>query len=419
MLNKIFSFFIYSSLLLITGNLYSQVYEVHPPNHIQTIEFKGSTKLSQLPIISLGSNLSLSFDDLHADEKNYYYRINHYNFDWTPSTISKNKYLDGFDESRIRSYANSNNTLHSYSHYELQIPNNDVKRLKISGNYILEILDSDFEVVFSRKFMVVERLVGVAVQIKRSRDLASIDELQSVQFTVSSPDMILSNPKETVKASVLQNSNIHSALNNLKPQHTLGNDLIYRYDKEASFPGGNEYLYFDSKDIRASGNGIQRVEMSDLYEHFLYVDRPRKNRPYRYNPDINGNFLIHSLDAHRPSIESEYVRTHFALQFHEDLEDREIHIYGNFNNFTIDDSTYMAWNPDSGLYENARLFKQGFYNYKYVTIDKYGYIDENAISGNFWQTENDYTVLIYYREIGERYDRIIGVGQGNSTNITN
>lgn len=401
------------------STLYSQVYEVHPPNHIQTIQFKGSTELSQLPIISLGSGLILSFDDLQADEKNYYYRITHYNFDWTPSNISKNDYLDGFDEARIKSYANSKNTLQSYSHFQLKIPNDDIKRIKLSGNYILEILNNDYEVVFSRKFMVAERLVGVDVSIKRSRDLAVIDELQSVQFTVSSPDMILTNPKETVKTSILQNSNIHTAINDLKPQHTIGNDLIYRYDKEASFPGGNEYLYFDSKDIRATGNGIQRVEMSDIYEHFLYIDRTRHNRPYTHNPDINGNFLIRSLDANNPEVESEYVRTHFALQFHENLGDKEIHLYGNFNNYTIDDSTYMAKNPKTGLYENSRLFKQGFYNYKYVTIDHNGYIDESAIDGDFWQTENEYTVLIYYREVGERYDRIIGVGQGDSTTITN
>jgi len=405
--------------LLFIGSLYSQVYEVHPPNHIHTIEFKSNNNLNQPPIFSLGSSLTLSFDDLHVNEKNYYYRLSHYNYDWTPSNISKSEYLDGFDESRIRSYANSSNTLLSYSHYELQIPNNDIKKLKISGNYILEVLDSDYNVVFSRKFMVVERLVGVDVQIKRSRDLSTIDQLQSVQFSVSSPDLILTNPKETVKVSVLQNSNIHSAINDLVPQHILGNELIYRYDKEASFPGGNEYLFFDSKDIRASGNGIQRVEMSDLYDHFLYTDRPQKNKAYTHSPDINGNFLVQSLDTHNPDIGAEYVRTHFALRYHENLDNKEIHIYGNFNNFTIDDSTYMAWNPESGLYENARLFKQGFYNYKYVTIDDYGNIDESDISGDFWQTENDYTVLIYYREVGQRYDKIIGVGQGNSTTITN
>lgn len=418
MLNNI-TFLVFSVLLLFANSSYSQVYEVHPPNYIQTIQFKGGTELSQLPIISLGSKLSLSFDDLQADEKNYFYRINHYNFDWTPSDISKNDYLDGFDESRIKNYANSLNTLQSYSHFELQIPNMDIKRIKLSGNYILEILDNNYDVVFSRKFMVVERLTSVDVQIKRSRKLANVDELQSVQFTVSSPDMLLTNPKETVKTAILQNSNIHTAITDLKPQHTIGNELIYRYDQESSFKGGNEYLYFDSKDIRASGNGIQHVKLSDLYEHFLYVNRIRKNKPYTRNPDINGNFIVRSLDANNQDTEAEYVRMHFALKYGEDLGDKEIHLYGNFNNYTIDDSTYMAYNPESRLYESSRLFKQGFYNYKYVTIDDNGIIDESAIDGDFWETENEYTVLIYYREIGERYDRIIGVGQGDSTTITN
>lgn len=405
--------------LFLVSSLYAQHYEVHPPNYIQTIQFKADTELSQLPVVNLGGKLHLSFDDLEADEKNYYYRIVHYNFDWTPSDISKNEYLDGFDESRIKNYANSLNTLQSYSHYSLQIPNADVKGIQRSGNYILEILDNNYDIVFSRKFMVVEKLANVAIQIKRSRDLATIDALQSVQFTIASPNMLWTNPKETVKVAVLQNSNIHTAITDLKPQHTLGNELVYRYDKEASFPGGNEYLYFDSKDIRATGNGINHVQLNDLYEHFLYVDRTRKNRVYTHNPDINGNFIVRSLDANNQDIEAEYVRMHFALEFQEDLGDKEIHLYGNFNNYTIDDSTYMAYNPTSRRYENARLFKQGFYNYKYVTIDEDGYIDESSIEGDFWQTENDYTVLVYYREIGARYDRIIGIGQGSSTNITN
>jgi len=406
-------------LILLPLSSMAQAYEVHPPHYIQTIEFKGNTPQSQLPIINLGNTLTLSFDDLQADEKNYYYRIQHYNFDWTPSDISKNEYLDGFDESRIKNYSNSYNTLQSYSHYELQIPNDDIKGIKRSGNYILEILDRDFNVVFSRKFMIAERLTSVEVQIRRSRDLAKINELQVVQFSIKSPDFTITNPKEAVKVSILQNSNIYSAIDNLEPQYTVGNELIYRYDIESSFPAGNEYLYFDSKDIRATANGIRRVELSDVYEHYLYTDRTRKNRPYTHNPDINGNFVIRNIDAANPAIESEYVRTHFALRHDENIGRKEIHLYGNFNNYTIDNSTYMAYNSETGLYENSRLFKQGFYNYKYVTIDDNGYIDESAIDGDFWQTENDYTILVYYREVGARYDRIIGVGQGNSTTITN
>jgi hypothetical protein len=52
-------------------------------------------------------------------------------------------------------------------------------------------------------------------------------------------------------------------------------------------------------------------------------------------------------------------------------------------------------------------------------VDANGNLNEGAISGNFWQTENNYKVLVYYRDLGARYDRLIGIGEGTSVNITN
>jgi hypothetical protein len=66
------------------------------------------------------------------------------------------------------------------------------------------------------------------------------------------------------------------------------------------------------------------------------------------------------------------------------------------------------------------MIKQGFTNYQYIIADKNGVVDnENAIDGNFWQTENNYQVLVYYRENNQRFDRIIGRGTASSTDITN
>ena len=79
----------------------------------------------------------------------------------------------------------------------------------------------------------------------------------------------------------------------------------------------------------------------------------------------------------------------------------------------------MAFNPGTGYYETNLTLKQGFYNYKYVVVDDNGNLDEGAISGNFDQTENNYKVLVYYRDLGARYDKIIGLGEGSSTTITN
>jgi hypothetical protein len=397
----------------------SQIVEKIEPAYISTIQFSGGTDQSQLPIINLGSRLKLSFDALNGKEEDYYYTITHYNFDWTPTDLSKSEYLDGFDDVRIDTYQNSINTLQIFSHYELIIPNRDTRGLKKSGNYLLSIFNRDGELVFTRKFLVMENIATVAVEIKRARNLKVVNEKQVVQFTINSPDLLLVNPKQTVKTLVLQNSNLNSAITNLVPQYTIGNELIYKYDTEASFGGGNEFLAFDNKDERSATNGVRSIALTDVYENYLYTDIPRYDRVYTYNPDLNGNFQVRNVDARNQDLEAEYVRMHFNLQYYDDLGDKELHIYGNFNNWTIDGSTYMKYDPSTDSYRNSRLFKQGYYNYKYVVVNRDGSIDEGAVSGDFWQTENDYTVVAYFRDLGARYDRIIGVGYDNSTTINN
>ena len=413
---------IFISIILVfcwISNALSQVDEKIEPDYIKTIQFKGSTDLSQLPILQLGERLQLSFDALNGEEADFYYRIDHYNFDWTPSDLSKGEYLDGYDDVRIYDYENSFNTLQIFSNYRLSIPNKETRRIKKSGNYILSIYDDDNNLIFSRKFMIVEHLTNVSVEIKRSRDFKYIGQKQVVQFTIDSPNLLITNPKQTIRTLVLQNSNLKTAITNLKPQYTIGTELIYRYDEEASFWGGNEYQNFDNKAIRGANTSIRYVDLADIYENYLYTDISRKDRPYTYNPDINGNFVVRAQYVENQNIEADYARVFFNLQFFEDIGDKEIHLYGNFNNWTIDESTYMVYDEESDTYSNYRLFKQGFYNYKYVVVDRDGSIDEGAICGNYWQTENDYTVLVYYRDLGARYDRIVGLGRANSTNITN
>ena len=65
------------------------------------------------------------------------------------------------------------------------------------------------------------------------------------------------------------------------------------------------------------------------------------------------------------------------------------------------------------------LYKQGFYNYKYIAVNQERKIIHGEISGNFDETENEYNVIVYYRNYGERYDRVVGVGKGLSQFITN
>ena len=398
----------------------AQVKQTIEPEYIRTIELKGSSSQSTLPVIELGQKLELSFDDIIGNEADYFYTIEHFNFDWTPSDLSKGEYLDGFDDVRIETYENSFNTLQLYSNYKLSIPNRETRAIKKSGNYLLRIFNDDSEIVFSRKFMVLERLLSVAVEIKRARKLKNIDQQQVVQFKINSPNLLLINPKQNVKTIVFQNNNLKNAITNLKPQYTIGTELIYRYDQEAAFWGGNEFLFFDNKDLRSSTNGVRSVALNELYENFLFTNIDRSVRPYTYNPDINGNFRVRNLYASQnQNIEADYVLMHFNLQYYGSLGDKEIHIYGNFNNWTIDQTTYMRYNEKTDTYQNVRLFKQGFYNYKYVMVNRDGSVEQGPISGNFWQTENQYTVLVYYRAPGSRFDRLLGKGAATSSKISN
>ena len=395
------------------------IVEIPPPNYIRTVIFTGPDEYSGVPIVELGEPILLTFDDLVGDEANYYYTIEHFNYDWTPSVLLKNEYLEGFDNVRITNYENSFNTLQLYSHYELTIPNENTRALKVTGNYLLKIFNESKELVFTKKFMVYEPLTRVQVEVHKSREVKFIHNKQVVNFEVDSPEFIIRSPEQSVWAVILQNNNLKTGIYNIRPQYHLGSTLVYKYDQLTSFWAGNEYLNFDSKDLRSATAKIRYIDVQDLYHHYLFPDDIRAFEPYTYSPDINGKFVVRKYQALEHDIEAGYVWTHFALETPEPLEGGEVHLYGEFNNFLLDETTRLEYNLDSGAYETARLFKQGYYDYKYVFLRNDGILDEGFISGNFVSTENDYTVLIYYLPPGGRYTRIIGVGKATSLNISN
>ena len=408
-------------LLLPLIQLQAQVaQEVPEPNYIKTVQFFGDSSFGQLPVVRLGSSLRLSFDDIIGDEHDYFYTIEHFNADWTPSQLVKSEYLTGMDNVRILNFENSNATLQLYTNYILEIPNQNVKRLTKTGNYLVTIYDENNDLVFSRKFMIYSPQFSIGAQVKRSRDLGYINTKQSLRFFIDGGEQLIINPKRNLKTVLLQNNNLKSAITGIKPQFTLGNKLEFRYDQKTAFWGGNEYFNFENKDVRAATNMIRSIELKSLYHNYLYTNQARQDEPYTFNPDINGNFVITTLQGRFTRTEAEYVWIHFALSYPQLIEEKAIHVYGGFNNFVIDESTRLKYNSRSRRYELPYLLKQGFYNYKYVIVNKDGSIDEkNAIGGNYWETENSYQILAYYRRPGGRFDELLGVGNTNSTNITN
>src|SRR5699024_9820419 len=141
-------------------------------------------------------------------------------------------------------------------------PNKQTKALTKSGNYMLEIYNDQDKLVFSKRFMVFEDLASVQARVKRSRDLNYINTEQVINFSITGGDRIIfRNPDRTLKTLIIKNNNLQNSIYDLKPQYHMGNKLVYRYDQPAAFNGGNEFLFFDSKDVRGSTMNIKQVEL--------------------------------------------------------------------------------------------------------------------------------------------------------------
>jgi hypothetical protein len=388
-------------------------------DYIKSVVFKANITNAYTPIIKFGEELTLIFDDLNADERNYYYKIDHCNIDWTSSGLSTIEFINGFPEDKIREYQNSFNTYLPYTNYQLKIPNLNTK-FKLSGNYIISIFNDNDEVVLKRRFIIYEPNVTVAVTVHKSRDISNIDTHQTVQFTINNANFRINNPSQEVMPVILQNNNWQTAITGLKPQFYRGNQLMYQYDKETTFWAGNEFWKFDTKEIRSGNIDIANVELgTDTYNTYLYTVEERIGQPYTLFPDINGNFLIRTLTGELNNLEADYSWVHFSLESLEDLRGKDVFVSGNFNNWALNNSNKLKYNKGNGLYEVTILMKQGFYNYQFVTLDQKGNFSNHDIDGSHYQTENDYTVLVYFRPFGARYTKVIGVGVANSKILLN
>ncbi len=393
--------------------------EVVAPYNIKTISFVQNAQ-NTIPIFKLGDSFQLQFDDLYGNEANYYYKFVHCDYDWKPSQLSINEYLRGFDEIRIQDYVNSFNTLQLYSHYRIQFPNKNTSLL-VSGNYMIKILNEEREVVFSRKFILYEDLVSVPLQVKVARNVKDVNAKHNLDFAIKSTDIVFQSPIKNVKVLLLQNGKFSNAITDVKPMYTIGNDLIYKYDTETQFWAGNEYLFFENKDIRGANNSIGRIESGGgTYNAYLYTNNARGKNPYTFFPDANGNFIVKNINAENNEIEADYAWIFFSLSAPSYYGKDDIYVSGMFNNFALIPEYKMDYNETKGIYEKAIMIKQGFTNYEYVIADKNGKVDaENALDGNYFQTESNYSVIVYYRENNQRYDRVIGKGSASSINIIN
>ena len=379
--------------------------------NIKSIQLRPLQENNFSSIVPLGTVLELSFDDLDADSKDYQYKIEHMTHDWQKSRLLSSQFIDGFDQNSIINVTNSFGTFQNYTHYAVKIPNVNSIITK-SGNYLVSVLNDDDEVVFSRKLVLYENIAIIGVEVSRSRNTKTINTQQTVEFTINHPNLRINNPGQEVHVVLLKNENWNKKLTNLKPTFFRQNQLKYTYANKTNFWGGNEYLNFDSKFIRNKSLNVVKIEMKDIFHHYLYPSTYNPSRSYTYNPDINGQFVVRTLEAANPNTEADYAMMHFTLYADNPIANKEVYVYGAFNNFKTEEENKLSYNFADNSYQGQILLKQGFYNYTFATVDENKTVDTNQINGTFFQTENEYTVIAYYKPFGGLYDRVIGIGVG-------
>lgn len=373
------------------------------------------------PIHELGEETPLvfKFDDLSAEVKNYYYTIVHCDADWNESFMPQSDYIDGFPDNPIEDYAPSFNTTFDYVNYRLFLPNDDVQ-FKFSGNYALVVyLENDKEnVVLTKRFYVVEPMVDVEGTVRRATLDAFKGEHQEVDFTIYHENLEIQNPRDEVKVVVTQNNRWDNAIRDLKPLFIRDKTLVYDYNRENVFTAGNEFRYFDIRTTRVNGEGVLSTDFLRPYYHkTLFEDEIRSNKKFFSYEEMNGKYAVESQDPETEDCDTEcdYFFTHFTLPLESILLGGTVNVFGELTNWNANKSCEMTWNFDTGTYELTLLLKQGYYNYMYVYVPDGSMVaDHKNLEGSHWETENNYQIYVYYRDLAGRYDRLVGYRVLNS-----
>jgi len=416
-------FLLFFSVILIevvSGQVLPDDNLIYKPNIKTVLLFKEGFEMSA-PIMRLrsGESLRLSFDDLDGDMKHYQYTIIHCEADWTTSAdLRVTDYLDGYNEDRIDDFEYSFNTTVHYTHYSLSFPSRDL-RPKISGNYIMLVfLDDPSNVVFTRRFMITEATpLEITGNVHQASAIPNRYTHQEVDFTLKMNGMQINDPSREIKVVLMQDGRWDNAITSLKPRFYRSESLDYDYDNENEFPGGNEFRSFDIKSLMYQTERIKKITFdSGGNEVYLLDDQRRTFKNYVTDKEINGRKLIKNEDhVQNSDIQADYAWVHFSLPVDAILANGQLYLLGALTDWQLNDESKMIYDPDGKRYTKTLFLKQGYYNYLYVFRDnKTKRSDLSLIEGNHWETENEYTILVYYHENGGQYDRLIAVQDLNS-----
>ena len=370
-----------------------------------------------LQVVS-GDKMTLSFDVIDSEGGTLWYCLTHCDRDWNQSDLFTSDYMEGYGENQITAFAPSFNTRVSYTHYRLDLPNDDFRFL-LSGNYVITVWDdSDPDAaLLVRRFFVSEGSTSASVVFRRPMKPGTTDTHQQAEITVSTAGLSITDPYRQVTVTVMQNGRRDRARSGLAPDFVGSGRIEYNtLSDKTLMPGGNEFRYFDIKTIRQIRQNVRAIDfINGSYHAFLLPSDDREYRQYFFNEDFNGKYVVAMEESNDPDREADYVWVYFTLPAYSELKGGSLYVTGDFNGWSYDASNRMTWNASRGWYEATVMLKQGWYNYEYAFVPAGAiYPEGSPFEGSHWETENDYLILTYFRDPTQRYDRLTGVTVANT-----
>ena len=358
-------------------------------------------------IYDINDDIILSFDNLYITAQDFYLEIEHNDYKWNKSVIRKNEFLDGYDDVRIKNYKNSYNTIQDYINYQFNLSNNEFK-IKKSGNYKIIVNDENGNLIFEEKLIIREKNSTGVIEITRTDNINYSESSHQLKVTMPCNSCEINSNQYDYVMVIYKNNNLNNPFILYEPDYSLAGNFIY---DNLIFNAGSEYLNFDNSKVLDSNSEIMEVRINESYETILYPDI--LGNKYSLESDLNGSFKTFSTN-NNPRNELEYSLVHFKLSlenFNFNPLENDVFIVGDFNRHIISESYKLDFR---GKYlEKKILLKQGFYNYKYVINDS-----KNDVK-NFWQTDNNYTAILYEKDRFNGYFKIISLASKNSSKIVN
>ena len=381
---------------------------------IASLQVVAGNNWLSIPVIDLGEGVpvNIAFDDLTHEYRRYAYKVEHCNADWSTSgDLFVSDYIDGFNADNVIEHVEQSiNTNVLYTHYRFQIPNERCK-LKMSGNYRVTIYDANDadKAVAECCFMVVEPRMGIKLSVDANTDKGINSRWQQVAMEVKyGGGLSVTDVQRQIYTVVMQNGRWDNAVVNAKPQFVMGDGLRWSHNAQLVFEAGNEYRKFEMLDVRQANMGVEKIDWDgEAYHAYLWPDEPRGS--YVFDEDANGAFYIRNSDNRENNSTSEYVHVHFTLR--SPRLEGDVFVNGVWTNDQLAAPYQMQYDEGAQCYRLSLLLKQGYYSYQYVWQQPNGQIATVPSEGSFYQTENRYQALVYYRKLGERADRLVGFAE--------